>query len=186
MKKLKVPKLVGKRIILRKFKFGDEKDLLELKIRKVKTIKDAKNWIKNSISKTSFYLAIYLKSENKVIGYRELCHLDWWDFDAGEIGIKINEAYRKRGFSTEASILLINYCFDKLKFHKVYADTDPDNKISQRNLKKMGFKLEGVIRERRKINGKWTDELDYGLFKNEWKKALPKLKKRLNQKIKNG
>ena len=48
----------------------------------------------------------------------------------------------------------------------------------------MGFKLEGVIRDRRKINGKWTDELDYGLFKSEWKKALPKLKKSLNRKIK--
>jgi [ribosomal protein S5]-alanine N-acetyltransferase len=184
VKKLNVPKLEGERIVLRKFTPSDAKDLLELEVRKVKTINDAKKWIKNSVSNTGFYLAIFLKSKKKVIGYRELCHLDWWDFEAGEICVKINPHYRKRGYSTEASILLINYCFDKLKFHKVYADTDPSNKISQRNLKKMGFKLEGVIRDRRKIKGKWTDELDYGLLKPELKKALPKLKKRLKSKIK--
>jgi RimJ/RimL family protein N-acetyltransferase len=182
--KLKNIRLKGKRVILRKFKISDAKDVLELGIKNIKTLNDAKKWIKNSVSKTGIYFAIHLKSEDKVIGYRELCHLDWWDFEAGEICIKVNENYRKKGFSTEASILLINYCFNKLKFHKIYADTDPDNKISQSNLKKMGFKLEGRIRDRRKINGKWTDELDYGLFKNEWKTALPKLKNRLNEKIK--
>lgn len=181
--KLKTPKLKGKRIVLRRFILSDVKDVLEIKIRKVKNLNDAKKWIKDSVNKNGFYLAIYLESEKKVIGYRELCHLDWWDFEAGEIGIKINEKYRKRGYSIEASILLIDYCFNELKFHKVYADTDSENKISQRNIKKMGFKLEGTIRDRRKINGKWTDELDYGLFKYEWKKVLPKLKKRLNQKI---
>lgn len=182
-KKVKVPKLEGKRITLRKFVSSDTKDVLELEIRKVKTLKDAKKWINDSVNKNGFYLAIYLKSERKVIGYRELCHLDWWDFEAGEIGIKINKKYRKKGYSTEASILLIDYCFNKLKFHKIYADTDSENKISQRNIKKMGFKLEGIIRDRRRINGKWADELDYGLFKNEWKKNLPKLKKRLNKKL---
>ena len=165
---MKVPKLENKKLILRKFSLKDINDLLELKNRRVKNKRDAEKFIKNSVSKTNFYLAVFLKEENKVIGHVELCHLDWWDFDAGEIAYHFNKKYWGQGYATESARLLINYCFKKLKLHKVYADTDQNNLASQRVLAKLGFKLEGRIRDRRKIKGKWVDEFAYGLLKKEW------------------
>jgi [ribosomal protein S5]-alanine N-acetyltransferase len=168
--KLKPPILKSERLILRPFKQSDAKDLLEINYNKVKNLNEAKKWIKNSITKDSFYLAVVLKEENKVIGYRELCHLKWWDFQAGEICAHFNKKYWNKGYSTESGKALINYCFKKLKFHKVYADTDPDNKASQRVLQKLGFKLEGRIRDKRIVKGNWIDEMDYGLLRSEWGK----------------
>ena len=57
-----------------------------------------------------------------------------------------------------------------MKYRKIYADTNQYNIVSQKTLLKIGFKLEGRIRERRKVKGRWTDELDYGLLRKEWKK----------------
>ena len=183
--KFKPPRLESKRLILRKFKTGDERDLIEFKPRKVKDLKSAREFIKKSVEDDGFYLAIVLKSENKVIGYRELCHFSWWENTAGEIGAHIGKKYRRNGYSTEAAMMLIDYCFNKLKFHKVYADTDQNNKVSQKGLKKLGFKLEGVVRDKRKAKGKWLDELDYGMLKPEWiaaKKRLVKDKKKWGKK----
>jgi len=176
--KLKTPILKSSRLILRKFNPRDSNDLIELdlssrKIGKINNTKNAKIWIKNSIydNKEGFYLAVVLKQENKVIGYAELCHLGWFhQKEAGEICYHISKKYRGKGYATEASRLLISYCFNKLKFRKIYADTDPDNFASQKVLKKLGFELEGTIREKHFVKGKWIDELDFGLLKSEWKK----------------
>ncbi|MFC1686103.1 GNAT family N-acetyltransferase [Nanoarchaeota archaeon] len=172
--KLKKPILNKGRLILRPFRLADAKDLIAIKsttrtMGKINTLPKAKLGIKNMNSKKhGYYLSVVLKEEKKVIGYVELCHLNWWEYKAGEICYAINKKYTGKGYATEASTILIDYCFKKLKFHKMYADTDPKNLASQKVLKKLGFKLEGVIREKHYSNGKWEDELDYGLLKKEW------------------
>jgi RimJ/RimL family protein N-acetyltransferase len=54
---------------------------------------------------------------------------------------------------------------------KEIAETVVLNKPSVRIANKCGFKLEGRIREKNFVRGKWVDEIDYGLLKSEWKKA---------------
>jgi len=51
----------------------------------------------------------------------------------------------------------------------------------------MGYKFEGCKKKDTKslATGKIKDANIYGLFKKDWKKNLPKLKKRLERKIKN-
>jgi ribosomal-protein-alanine N-acetyltransferase len=171
---MKIPVLKSERLILRRFRQSDAEDVLELfkfvERKKINNIKQAKDWIKKSVGKNEFYLAIFLKENKKVIGHIELCHLNWFDFKAGEIGYAVNKKYWGKGYATEACSALISYCFNKLKFVKVYADTDPDKKASQRVLEKLGFKLEGIIRKRRIVSGRWTDEWDYGLLRDECKR----------------
>lgn len=174
--KLKKPKLETERLILRPLKQSDAEDFVKIKkkshaIGLVNTIKKAKTWIRNAnLVKHGFFLGVVLKENKKVIGILELCHLDWFDNKAGEICYHFNKAYWGKGYATESAKELINFCFKKLKFRKVYADTDHDNYASQKVLKKLGFKLEGRIREKHLVNGKWKDELDYGLLRREWKK----------------
>jgi RimJ/RimL family protein N-acetyltransferase len=118
--------------------------------------------------KDGYEFFIILKDTNQIIGSLELCHLTWFD-KAGEIGYHIRKEYRNKGYSTEACRAIINFCFKNLKFRKIYADTDPDNFASQRVLEKLGFKLEGKIREKVFVKGKWIDEYDFGLLKSEWR-----------------
>lgn len=167
----------GKRIILRPLKESDADAYIKVddsaringKKVKIDNLIKAKKFIKQSWIYDSCYLGIFLKENNELIGRIELCHMSWWDNNTGELAYKIIKKFRRKGFATEAIKILIDYCFKKLKYRKIYADTDQYNIPSQKTLIKAGFKLEGRIRERRKIKGKWLDELDYGLLKKEWK-----------------
>jgi len=173
--KLKVPKICGKRVIIRNIRLEDARDYSKFGVSdrtygKINNKKRAEKFIKASIkSKTWFELVVILKETNKLIGAVALFHLDWYNFKAGEVGYTINKEYRKKGYAAESVGSLIDYCFEKMKLRKIYADTEPDNKGSQGVLEKLGFKLEGRPREKNLIKGKWVDELDYGLLKRDWK-----------------
>lgn len=138
---------------------------------KINTPKKARAYFKKvRKSKDEFTFGIFLKEDNRMIGTIDLDHMRWFDFKAGEVSYRIHELHRGNGYATEAVKGLVGYCFNKMRLHKVYADTDPDNRSSQNVLEKCGFKLEGRIRDRRMIKGKWIDELDYGLLRREWNK----------------
>lgn len=174
--KIKKINLKSERLILRPFNLKDAEQYTQLgggigdATKGVTNIKKAKAFIKNSWGKDSYYLGIFLKETNELIGEFELCHMSWWGDTAGEIGYFIKKENRGKGYATESCKLIINYGFDKLKFRKIYADTDADNLISQKLLKKLGFKVEGVIREKNLVHGKWMNEIDFGLLKSEWKR----------------
>lgn len=134
----------------------------------INTTKKARKCLSdNAKDKDSVEVAVILKETGELIGHIELCHMSWWEKGV-EICRHFRKEYRGKGYGTEAARVLINYLFKK-GFRKIYADTNPDNIAAQRSLKKLGFRLEGRVRERRKINGKWTDELDYGLLRGELK-----------------
>jgi len=173
--KLKKTILNGEGVVLRPYVLKDAQQFSKLgesnwRIGKINTLKKAKKWIKKSWVENSCYFGVFLKEDNKLIGNVELCHMNWWQNKAGEICYMIKKEYRGKGYAKEASKILINHCFKKLRFHKIYADTDHDNIISQKVLEKLGFRFEGRIREKHLVNGRWKDEMDYGLLRKEWKK----------------
>lgn len=173
---MKTPTIKTKRLILKNLLPSDAKEYSKAEISyhstgKINTENKARNHIKKSLEdKQSFEWGLFLKKSGKLIGVIELDHLSWFDHKAGEISQKIKKNYQKRGYGTESAMALINYCFEKMKLRKIYADTDPDNKGAQKSLKKLGFKLEGKIREKHYKKGKWVDELDFGLLKKDWVK----------------
>jgi len=167
--KLKKEKILGERIFLRPFNQKDSLEYSKLDRKLINTLGKAKKFIASSWKKDSYYFGVFLNETKKLIGQVELCHMNWWEDKAGEICIFIKKDFRKLGYATESTKAIINFCFNKLKFRKIYADADSTNLASQKTLKKIGFKLEGKIREKNFVNGKWTDELDYGLLKSEWR-----------------
>jgi len=175
--KINILALKSERLFLRPLEFKDSSEYSELGVSyrsmgKINTLVKAKKWLTKSInSEDSCEIGIFLKDEQKLIGTIELCHMRWFDFKAGELCYTVHKNYREKGIATEAVSQVIDFCFKKMKFRKVYADTVPSNIASQRVLEKLGFKLEGTIRERHFKKGKWVDELDYGLLKKEWNKT---------------
>jgi len=164
---LKKEEILGKRIFLKPLEQKDAEAYSNIGRKKI--LSEAKKFISSSWKKDSYYFGIFLKENKELIGEMELCHMNWWFDKAGEICYFIKKEFRGKGFATESSKTMIDFCFKKLKFRKVYADTDPDNLASQKVLKKLGFKLEGKIREKNFVKGKWIDEYDFGLLKSEWK-----------------
>lgn len=64
-----------------------------------------------------------------------------------EIGYGIDEAYRNKGYSTEAVKAAMNWAFSRDQVYFVTAETEPDNAASRRVLEKLAFSPWGMGKE---------------------------------------
>jgi RimJ/RimL family protein N-acetyltransferase len=71
------------------------------------------------------------------------------------------------GYATEAAAAMLDFAFDVLLVHRVWAGCDPENGASARVLEKLGMRLEGRLRENERIRGRFRDTLVYGILEGE-------------------
>ncbi len=74
-----------------------------------------------------------------------------------------------KGIGTEAHSLLIQWAFDELKLHKIWAVVYTNNAAVLKLVKKLGFEIEGTLREEKCIAGKRIDLFRIGVLRNEFK-----------------
>ena len=67
---------------------------------------------------------------------------------------------------------MVTFAFDDLGLHRLEADTDPGNTGSLRLLEKLGFRQEGLFRDRWFVYEEWQDSVMLGLLKPDWRRAL--------------
>lgn len=103
--------------------------------------------------------------EGKTIGAIDLFDFDPYNSRVG-IGLLIHaKEDRSRGFATAALDLLIEYCFQKLNIHQVYANIETGNKISLSLFEKHSFTIIGTKKEWLRSNSGWKDEVLLQLIK---------------------
>jgi RimJ/RimL family protein N-acetyltransferase len=85
-----------------------------------------------------------------------------------EVGYAIASAHQGRGYATEALAAVIEYGFRELDINRFEADVNPANEASARVLERLGFRREGLMRERWIIRGVKQDSAFYGLLKSDW------------------
>jgi ribosomal-protein-alanine N-acetyltransferase len=85
------------------------------------------------------------------------------------IGYAIEPSEHGKGYGTEALQLMLDYLFLAKEIHRVQANTDPENSVSQHILEKAGFKKEGVSRKSSFVRGQWRDECHYSILREDWK-----------------
>jgi RimJ/RimL family protein N-acetyltransferase len=71
-------------------------------------------------------------------------------------------------YGTDALLLIVDYAFDWLDMRRLWLGTMALNQRVQRQMQKVGFKLEARRRQAMFADGVWTDELIYGLLREEW------------------
>ena len=110
---------------------------------------------------------IATRENDRVIG---TCTLTSFSLDhrRAEVGFALGRAYWGRGYAVEALHALLNHAFESLDLHRLEADADPRNARSIRVLERLGFRREGLQRQRYLINGEAQDALLYGLLSSEW------------------
>ena len=87
----------------------------------------------------------------------------------GELGIVIgSEENHGKGYGSEALELICDFAFDQLRLNRVELVCWSFNAKGRRTYEKVGFVQEGVRRKKRYRNGKFYDEICYGLLKEEW------------------
>lgn len=110
-------------------------------------------------------LAICLKEETEAIGLIDLFEFDPLNQRAG-VGIVIQEeAQRGNGYGAEALGLVIQYAFNRLQLHQLYANIDIANAASVSLFTTFGFECSGVKKGWNKRDGVFYDEAFYQLIK---------------------
>ncbi len=84
-----------------------------------------------------------------------------------EIGWIFNKNYWRQGYAFESCKAVVEYAFNQLEAHKIFAEAI-DSVKSVGLMKKLGMRLEGIQRSQTKDNdGTWADLYFYGLLKEE-------------------
>ena len=87
-----------------------------------------------------------------------------------EVGYVLDRRYWNKGYMSEALQWLLAHAFETLKLHRLEADTDPDNIPSLALLEKLGFRREGLFRDRWWVHGKWHDSVMLGLLHEDYRR----------------
>lgn len=123
--------------------------------------------------KAAYHFGLENKDNGQIIGgimLENICEVN----RKGEIGYWVAKPFWGKGFMVEAINLMLDFCFTKVKLHRVQAYVFPDNHGSIRVLEKAGFTREGFIREGFKQRGNFVDVYQYAILEDEWaKRDLP-------------
>lgn len=116
---------------------------------------------------TLFQWGLARREDDLVIGTCTLHRIDRNNRRA-EIGYILRRDHWGRGLASEALTALLGHAFGTLGLHRLEADIDPRNAASIRLIERLGFKLEGTLKERYFIAGDIQDSAFSGLLAPEW------------------
>ncbi len=85
-----------------------------------------------------------------------------------ELGYLVTRDRQGEGVAREGLSVLIDHLFAAEHRRRLYADVDPDNLASNRLLERLGFSLEGRLREQWTTHIGRRDSLIWGLLAHEW------------------
>lgn len=100
------------------------------------------------------------------VGVVDLVNVDR-QFGNAEVGYFFAPESWGNGYATAAVERVVDYAFDELRLHRVYARVFAFNEGSARVLETVGFEREGVLREDAYMHGEYVDTLRYGLLESE-------------------
>lgn len=109
--------------------------------------------------------------KNKCIGYGGLVHISWPKKSA-ELSFLLSLEYMnmnrlyKRYFE-EFIHLLLNIAFKDLKFDSIFTETYSFRTLNIKVLEKNGFKYEGIMKNRKSVDGKLVGSLVHRIFNNK-------------------
>jgi [ribosomal protein S5]-alanine N-acetyltransferase len=85
-----------------------------------------------------------------------------------ETGTRIYRAYRGRGYGFEAKLLVLRYAFHELRFQKYNIRCLETNQPMIDHAARLGCQPEGRIRRHNYTNGRYYDDLLFGLTREEF------------------
>ena len=109
---------------------------------------------------------ITTRDDDGVIGTCTLFRIDPRHRHA-EIGYALRSDHWGQGLAHEAVNLMLDWAFRRFDLQRVEADIDPRNEGSRRLLLRLGFAIEGVLRQRFFVGDVVTDSEMFGLLAGE-------------------
>jgi RimJ/RimL family protein N-acetyltransferase len=133
------------------------------------TLAEEVEWLRHAgQSATDVVLGIMTRADERLVGTTGLHNVDQRNRHAA-IGISLGDktAWGK-GYGTEAMRLLVRHAFDTLNLNRVWLHVYEYNERAVRVYQKVGFRLEGRLRQDTFRDGKYWDTLVMGVLREEW------------------
>ncbi len=100
------------------------------------------------------------------IGFQDVS----WRTRSAELGIVLGDrSVWGKGYGTDAARTLLRWGFDELNFNRVWLRVYDDNVRAIRSYDKLGFQVEGRLRQDRFHQSRYSDTLIMGLLRHELK-----------------
>jgi len=181
MRRIGTMELVTKRLVLRRFKDSDARNVYEnfgkdelvhryISFIPCSTPEGAYDFVQKHLwgyeSNPDFYgWAITLNGE--IIGSIGLFDIDH-DSECCELGYSIGSKWWGNGYTTEAAAAVVDFAINRMFAHRVQASVHPDNIASKKVLENIGMRFEGVMRgAQRDPSGKFSDLYLYARLSND-------------------
>lgn len=170
--------IYGEKIYLRAYKSDDEGMILRLENHPdprrtlfyalPTTIIQQQDKIKNQIDDpNSIIFTICRKDDGEPVGQTALFRIDWIGRMAVfYIGIADKENWSK-GYGSEATKLVIDYAFQTINLNRIQLHVAVENEAAVNLYKKVGFQIEGTLREAMFHQGKYCDFYVMGLLRKD-------------------
>ncbi len=113
-------------------------------------------------------LGLALIADGRLVGSTGFNRLDW-KARVCEIGYWIDHRQEGKGIVSKACRAMIDYAFDDLEMNRVEIRCSAENSRSAAVPERLGFKLEGTLRQAEVLNGRAHDFLIYGLLAEDEK-----------------
>lgn len=118
-------------------------------------------------SNTNSMFAIFTKDKNVHIGNVKLGNINF-KYKFADLGIVIGKKeYWGKGYCQESVRLLLKHAFKTLKLHKIFLSVNAENEAAISAYLRVGFKIEGRLREFYYYKGRYIDRIYMGILKNE-------------------
>ena len=109
-------------------------------------------------------------SNKRIIGGTGFPIIDWQNRLA-HIGYWLDEAQTGKGYMTKAVRALTTYAFDALELNRIEIRCSTENAKSAAVAQRLGFKLEGTLRQSQLIHGRYVDDYIFAMLAADWDQA---------------
>lgn len=128
------------------------------------------DWFENIVKKdpNSRMFAIFRLEDDELLGACGLCYIDQVNQNADfSIYIGKDELYIDDIYAMDAAKLLLDYGFNELNLHRIWAEIYSIDTQKIDFFKKLNFIPEGTHRETHWTDGKWVNSLFYGILRSD-------------------
>lgn len=91
-----------------------------------------------------------------------------WNNKKSSIGYWLGAEYQGLGIMTGACRTLMDYAFNELELNRMEIRAGLHNYKSRAIPERLGFVLEGTIRQAEWLNGRYMDHVIYGMLSDDW------------------
>lgn len=136
---------------------------------RVREVADSLAFIKEGLERfargAGYELGIWM--EESLIGVLGVHEIDFANASTS-IGYWLDAGHQGRGIMTRAVATVLDDLFFIRGLHRVEIRVAPENLRSRAIPERLGFRMEGILREAGRYGGRWGDLVVYAILNREW------------------